>query len=244
MDPDGAVLASASVVSDEEIVGWMAMSGADAAVVGFDAPLIVRNLTGRRHCEALLSRAFAGQRAGCYPSNLSLSAFTDGGRAFELARRLGLALDPEAADATGCGLAAEVYPHSALVALFGLPERLEYKAGRGRTVESRRTEMLRLVSFLLGLTRPEPPLVPLVVEAGPRWSSLTGTIPTARHVDLDRVEDELDAHVCAYVALLLAADRADGGHRVRVLGDWSDGAVVTPVDDRHVAILGPAGEMR
>jgi predicted RNase H-like nuclease len=80
-----------------------------------------------------------------------------------------------------------------------------------------------------------------MVEAGPRWAGLSQAIPrSARHVDLDRIEDELDAHVCAYVALLLVADRADGGRRVRVLGEWAEGAIVTPVDDRHEAILAPA----
>lgn len=230
------MVASATVVTDDEIVGWIRSHAPDAGVVGFDAPLVVNNPAGRRRCEALVARAFGPQKAGVYPSNRSMAVFADGGRAFGLVRRLGLALDPESARSRGCGLAVEVFPHSALVALFGLDERLAYKAGRGRSVELRRAEMERLGSYLEAMARIEPGLS---VGEGPRWSSLFHLIPTmVRHADLDRVEDELDAHVCAFVARMLAADLADGGSRVRVLGAWEDGAIVTPVDDRHLLRLG------
>lgn len=234
---DGSVVDSATLVGDDEIVAWTARHA--PAVVGFDAPLVVTNPTGRRRCEALLSRAFAPEKAGCYPSNRSLPAFSDGGRAADLARRLGTETDPACARETGRPLAVEVYPHSALVALFRLDARLAYKAGRGRPVEARAAEMGRLVGLLAALEGREPPLV---ARAGPRWAALCAATGGARrHVDLERVEDELDAHVCAYVARCLAADLADGGARVRVLGEWSDGAVVTPVDDRHRARLGGPG---
>jgi len=233
---DGAVTASATVVSDDEIVSWMGEWAPEPAVVGFDAPLVVNNLAGRRECEALVSRAFGPEKAGVYPSNRSMAAFADGGRAFHLSRRLGLALDPVSAAERGCGLAVEVFPHSALVALFGLEVRLAYKSGRGRSVDARREEMGRLASLVVALSGVGPGLR---AEVGPQWSALFHVIPNStRHVDLDRVEDELDAHVCAFVARLLAADLADGGSRVRVLGEWSEGAVVTPVDERHVGRLG------
>ena len=233
--PDGVVAASATLVTDDEIVAWIGEHGAGAAVVGFDAPLAVVNPSGRRRCEELVSRAFRAQGAGAYPSNRSMPAFADGGRAAALARRLGLALDPDAAEPGGRGLAVEVYPHSALVALFGLPTRLTYKAGRGRGVALRRTEMARLVALLEALAGRDPGLD---AAAGPRWDLLrSGVSGATRHVDLERVEDELDAHVCAYVARCLAADRSDGARRVRVLGDWTTGAIVTPVDDRQSALL-------
>ena len=235
MDCDGAVTASATLVTDDEIVEWMAANSPGPAVVGFDAPLVVTNATGRRRCEALLARTFGPQLAGVYPSNRSLPAFSDGGRACHLARRLGLALDPGSAAQRGCGLAVEVYPHSALVALFGLEVRLAYKSGRGRSVEARKTEMRRLADLVVSMEGLEPGMW---ARSGPRWSALFGAVPIAgRHVDLDRVEDELDAHVCAFVARLLAADLVDGGARVRVLGEWSDGAVATPVDERHIGRL-------
>lgn len=231
------MLASATLVTDDDIAAWISSYAPDPAVVGFDAPLVVNNPSGRRRCEDLVSRAFRAQGAGAYPSNLSMPAFADGGRAAALAERLGLVTDPAHAGAgsRGPGLAVEVFPHSTLVALFGLSSRLMYKAGRGRGVGLRRAEMARLVSLLETLSGRDPALH---VGCGPRWWRLRDAVAGAgRHVDLERVEDELDAHVCAYVALCLAADRADGGRRVRVLGDWHEGAIVTPVDARHEAVL-------
>jgi len=237
--PDGSVAASAAVVTDDEIVDWIDRHGPEPAVVGFDAPLVVLNVSGRRGCEALVSRAFGPQGAGCYPSNRSMAAFADGGRAAGLARRMNLAVDPVDADRTGRGQAVEVFPHSALVALFGLPTRLMYKGGRGRAVELRRAEMGRLVALLETLSEREPALH---VASGPRWPGLRAAVAAAaRHADLERVEDELDAHVCAYVARCLAADRTDGGCRVRVLGEWASGAIVTPVDERHRLVLEAEG---
>lgn len=64
--------------------------------------------------------------------------------------------------------------------------------------------------------------------------------PGCRHVDLDRVEDELDAYVCAHVALSMAADLNDAAGRLRVLGEWGSGAIVTPVDSRQEALLASA----
>lgn len=216
-------------------MAWIERHSPD--VVGFDAPLVVTNPTGRRACEALVSRAFAAQRAGCYPSNTGMAPFADGGRAMALARRLDLEVDPRRARRRRVGLAVEVFPHSALVALFGLDVRLAYKAGRGRDVGVRRAEMGRLVALVEELGRRE---VALDATAGPRWALLRSAVQGAvRHADLELVEDELDAHVCAYVARCLAADLVDGGDRVAVLGRWTEGAIVTPLDQRHLSLLTP-----
>ena len=233
VDGAGRVTASASVVSDDEIAAWMAEHAPAPVVVGFDAPIVVTNPAGRRRCEDLVSRAFGPQRAGAHSANLGMASFAGGSRGAALAGRLGLAVDP--GRARGSGLAVEVYPHSALVALFRLRWRLAYKAGRGRTVADRRPEMARLVDLIAALAERDPPLH---TAASPCFTTVAAAAGEARrHVDLDRVEDELDAYVCAYVALCFAADRADGGGRVRVLGDWGDGAIVTPVDDRQRLIL-------
>jgi predicted RNase H-like nuclease len=233
VDGAGRVTASASVLSDEEIVAWMMEHAPDPEVVGFDAPIVVTNPKGRRRCEDLVSRAFGAQRAGAHSANLGMSCFSLGSRAAALAARLGLGVAPD--DPGGAGLAVEVYPHSALVALFHLPVRLAYKSGRGRTVGDRRPEMARLVVLIAALAGRDPALD---ARATPRFGLLAGAVGEAtRHVELDRIEDELDAYVCAYVALCLAADRRDGGGRVRVLGEWADGAIVTPVDERHALVL-------
>lgn len=79
---------------------------------------------------------------------------------------------------------------------------------------------------------------PFDVTANSRWAVLAAAVDGAtRHLHLEAVEDEIDAHICAYVARQLQRDQVDGGQRVRVLGDWSEGAVVTPMDERHLARL-------
>jgi len=62
---------------------------------------------------------------------------------------------------------------------------------------------------------------------------LTQEIETASTgAALRRLEDPIDAIMCAYVGLLFRADLAV------VIGDAQTGAVVTPVRDRHRRILG------
>ncbi|HZT66435.1 MAG TPA: DUF429 domain-containing protein [Acidimicrobiales bacterium] len=231
--PDGTVISSASVLSDDEIVEWILKHSASPAVVGFDAPIVVDNPTGRRPCETLVSRAFGAQKAGCHSSNRSMAVFADGGRARALARRLDLCLDPN-----GCtqevGLAAEVYPHAAVVALFGLAERIPYKAGRGRSLEDRRAALGHLVTLVESLVDGDPPLD---VPSSPRWAGLLAAVDgAATHRALDEAEDEIDAYVCAYVALCLASDLGDGGRRVDVMGEWAAGAIVTPAARRQLAV--------
>jgi predicted RNase H-like nuclease len=94
----------------------------------------------------------------------------------------------------GCAgpVCIEVYPHAALVGLFELPYRLAYKKG---PVSSRRTGFEELVRLLEGW--------PVLALDGSAWSGLTDELAAAtRQVDLDRVEDQLDAVLCAGLALL------------------------------------------
>src|SRR5487761_2187587 len=92
LDPHGRLVAVASVRTDEEIDEALRPWIDGPCLVGLDAPLRVVNPTGRRKCESDLTRAFAGQHAGAYPSNTGLPHFADGGRAARLARRYGRAL--------------------------------------------------------------------------------------------------------------------------------------------------------
>ena len=66
--------------------------------------------------------------------------------------------------------------------------------------------------------------MPLQV-AGPDWAELRRQVLTAqRKSDLRRVEDPIDAVVCAYVALY--AERCPDG--VTIYGDFATGYIVTP----------------
>ncbi len=217
---DGAVVVSGLARSDDEILAWLRPWVGDGCVVAVDAPLVVRNTAGSRPCEKALNRCFGRFEAGCYPSNTTRVP----PRAERLAAALDLPVDPFFAAGSQVRRAIEVYPHAALVGLFGLDRTLKYKARRGRTLETRQAEFARLVGLLRRLVEAEPALD---VTSAPSWQQLaadaTGERVAAR---LDRVEDELDAYLCAYVAL---HRWTHGPGRSRVVGDVDSGYIVTPV---------------
>jgi ppGpp synthetase/RelA/SpoT-type nucleotidyltranferase len=116
----------------------------------------------------------------------------------------------------------EVYPHAATVALFRLGRTLKYKNKPGRTLAQLRSELLTLVDLLERLADAD---VPMVVTGEPRWRSLVEAVRSAeRKSDLRRAEDQVDAVVCAYVALF-AVRRPD---LVTTYGDAETGSILTP----------------
>jgi len=230
---EGRVLASTRVGPTDEIVAWIAPRIAGACVVGLDAPLVVPD-DGRlrRGCDDLVSRVFGANHASTHSAHRGLPAFRDGGRAHHLAAALGLEVDPLFAPRTPGRRAIEVYPHAAIVGLFDLPFILRYKAKRRRTRPYRSAELRCLLDLLESLTAFDPPLD---VRSSPRWPEIRAAVAEpASGAALSRVEDEIDAYVCAYVAL--AWWRRDGV-RCRAFGDRAGGAIVTPVTPHHAARL-------
>jgi predicted RNase H-like nuclease/gamma-glutamylcyclotransferase (GGCT)/AIG2-like uncharacterized protein YtfP len=222
----GTVLESVLLRTDEEILGWLEPRVADPCVVAIDAPLIVRNTAGRRECERIISRCFGRYHAAAHSSNLSLIAFREGVRAECIAGALGLDIDPHFSPETMVRRAIEVYPHPAIVALFGLERILKYKAKGGRSVDVRREGFLALVKHLEALRVGDPPFDVMV---SPRWSHLRAGVEQASSgAHLNRLEDELDSYVCAYVA---AYYWTHGTANCRVVGDTQAGYIVTPVTD-------------
>lgn len=231
---DGSVQASTRLVGDDEILAWLKPHLDDGCVVAIDAPLIVTNPTGRRRCESLISRCFGAEHAGAHSSNLGLASFREGVRGARLAEALGLSVDPSFAPGTEVRRAIEVYPHPATVALFDLPSSLKYKAKRGRPLETRRAAFAELIRLLLSLRQGDPPLE---VSLHDLWEPLATASTTAGATSLDRLEDEIDAYVCAYIALYYWTY---GTARCRVVGDLEDGYILTPVTARHAACLDAA----
>ena len=226
---DGRVVASSTVVDDDAIV---AQVPSGPCVLAIDAPIVVRNATGRRTCDAEVSRCFGPYHAGAYPANRSIPWLREP-RAGRLADRLGAVLTPGSARRPDRRVALEVYPHAAMVVLFGLERILPYKRGRGRTLAVRRAAFERLCAGLEQLADAE---VPLDVSTGPRWPALRAAVAGATiQADLNRCEDELDAHVCAYVGLLHA--RGSRG-RTCVVGDPDGGQLVVPVTATIARCLG------
>jgi predicted RNase H-like nuclease len=141
-----------------------------------------------------------------------------------LASKLGVEIDPFFEHRREILRAIEVYPHPALVALFGLRLTLKYKAKLGRTLDDRRSAFRELLRHLESLAVADPPLD---VASSPRWRELLAAIAQADSgAELDRLEDELDAYICVYVASYYWSH---GVTRCRVVGDLESGYIVTPV---------------
>ena len=211
LDAEARLLHVSTVMTDEQIHEEIAAYVDGPCLVGIDAPIVVTNPTGSRPAEKALGRDFRRFEAGAHPSNTAKPEFADGTRAGRLCRHFELDHDPgSAADRR----ALEVYPHAATIALFDLPRTLKYKDKKGRDLESLRSELLTLVG-----------LVETVVDVDDTWRSLRRQVEAAgRKSQLKVVEDQVDAVVCAYIALF--ADRHPDD--ITVYGDAATGAITTP----------------
>ncbi|MDY6997273.1 MAG: bifunctional ribonuclease/(p)ppGpp synthase [Actinomycetota bacterium] len=219
VDDTGRLLSATAATDDASIRAALLPYAEGDCVVGIDAPIVVVNPTGQRPAERELNADFARFQAGAHPSNTGKPEFADGTRAGRLAAELALDIDPYS-DAPR--RAMEVYPHAATVALFRLGRTLKYKAKPGRGVAKLRTELQRLMEHIEALAGAEPPLR---VGDCDDWAQLRSMVDNAeRKSELRRVEDPVDAVLCAYVALY-ATRRPDD---VTVYGDADTGYIVTP----------------
>ncbi len=219
LDDRGRLTHVSTQVSDEEIVAAVEPHLGAQCLVALDAPIVVTNPSGNRPCEAELNRDFARFDAGAHPSNTRRPDMGERPRAARLASRLGLDIDPRSESPRR---AIEVYPHPATVALFRLGRTLKYKQKAGRQLPQLKAELLRLVELLEGLESAD---VPLLLAGHDAWDALVAAARrSARKSELRLVEDQVDAVVCAYVALF-AERRPDS---TRVYGDLATGYIVTP----------------
>ena len=214
------VLAHAHMFGDDALLNMLLGAAcAGPAFLAFDAPVVCVNDTGRRPVDAAVSDAFRAQHAGCYPVNTRLAP-----RPLRLAARLrdahGFCLEPAAAGAISARRAVEVFPHPAIVRFFGLAKILEYKRKSGRPRAHSDAEFARLqrgVGELL--TTHFPWLAP-----APGTSALLSAPWTKP------VEDQLDAVVCALIALWHIHHE---GRRSEVFGDIATGFVLVPAAGSH-----------
>jgi predicted RNase H-like nuclease/ppGpp synthetase/RelA/SpoT-type nucleotidyltranferase len=214
LDDAGRLLHLAAVRTDDEIAESLAPFAAGPCLAGIDAPLVVTNSTGSRPAEKALSKDFRRYDAGTHPSNTGKPEFAGGTRGAVVCDLLGLDLDP---DSTAERRAIEVYPHPATVVLFGLERTLKYKQKKGRDLELLRGELLTLMDHVERLVDTGGPDDP--------WAARRAAVVAAtRKSELRVTEDQVDAVVCAYVALF--ADRWP--ERTTRYGDLETGYIVTP----------------
>ena len=219
LDADGLLLHVSAQGNDAAIVASLTRFVETDCLVAIDAPLVVENATGNRPAEAALNRDFARFDAGAHPSNTGNPVFSGVPRGARLAAKFGLDMDPSSSSRRR---AIEVYPHPATVALFRLGRTLKYKHKAGRLLRELRAELLRLMRLLEGL---EDSPLPLHVGGNEDWKVLVAKVESAsRKSDLRRAEDQVDAVVCAYVAMF--AERRP--NLTTTYGDFGSGYIVTP----------------
>lgn len=218
VDDTGRLVASGVVRTDEEIDDWLAAHAPAPLVVAVDAPLVVPNETGQRVCERDIGRAFGRYGASAYPANRTNPLFRPP-RGQALAQRHGWNLDPDAALDPDRAVCLEVYPHAALIGLFELPRRVLYKKGSDRGVG---------FGQLVGLLESVPELG---LTESDRWHEIRRLVASPARGDLTRIEDELDAIVCAHVAWLWRHRRP----LLHVYGAPALGTIVAPRPPTHPA---------
>ncbi|UZN03042.1 GNAT family N-acetyltransferase [Cellulomonas sp. S1-8] len=220
LDDAGRLVHSSSVRTDDEIADVLEQHTAGQRVVAaIDAPLVVPNLTGRRVGEVLVTRHFGRFDAGAHSSNRSHPHF-DPPRAQTLADRHGWDVDPAVRPAPGVSVAIEVYPHPAMVVLFGLGRVLPYKGKHRRGLDVRRAAWVALLDHVERVAGDV-----LGLGGNVRWAEVRAEVVAAeRAAVLERLEDEVDAIVCAYLAWLWETEP----ERMVVLGSSTEGYIVVP----------------
>ncbi len=198
--------------SIEDIFSWIDEQAPESAIVAVDAPTLIPNQTGMRVPDRLAHKHFGRYHAGCYPANLSLP-FAD--------RTVGVGLSLEVRGFEHAPMIKaqcpgryqiEVFPHPAMIHLFGLNQILKYKKG---TIAQRKPELEKLRQLILErLPKLEPRLI---LETLPDMPN--------KGTELKAIEDQLDSLICAYVA---AYWWYWGTEKNLVLGDRASGYIVVP----------------
>ncbi len=239
IDADGRLLHVSSQTDDASIITALSAYAEGPCLVGVDAPLIVTNPTGNRPCEKALNQDYRAFQAGAHPSNTGKPEFSNQPRGARLADAMGLDMDPRS---TAQRRAIEVYPHPATIALFHLGRTLKYKQRAGRTATDLRLALLQLMHLVETLKSAQ---TPMLVFDHQGWRDLFAQVEAAqRKSELRRVEDQVDAVICAYVAMY-AQTRPDD---TTIYGDFETGYIVTPSlpqdhepsTDPHPSIDSPA----
>lgn len=214
-------IASLSLLLDpDEIVAWVdnVLPNPEAGLVAVDAPTIIPNETGTRLPDRLTHKYFGKYHAGCYPANLNRPfAPRTTKLGFDLEDREFVHAPEMTAQKTG-RYQIEVFPHPAMVMLFGLDRIIKYKKGR---LGDRRQELLRLIHYVETIL---PSLEPSL-EINNLWRELIADVMTVKGSVLKEIEDRIDALVCAYVG---AYWWYWGREKNQTLGDRANGYIIVP----------------
>jgi len=205
---------------DEAILSFIGQGvGRGSALVAIDAPLVVPNERGTRPCDRALSAAYRQHEAAAWPANRARLGVVRGEALVAHLGALGFVHSPSVQCRRPVRQVIEVYPHPAMIELFGLAKTLKYKARRNRSYGVRWEGLERLKELLASLARGEPAL-----EADELLRELA--VRGMRGGKLKCAEDLLDACLTAYIALYIWYWGEVG---YRCFGDLRTGYILVPV---------------
>jgi predicted RNase H-like nuclease len=162
----------------------------EAVIIAVDAPTLITNRTGMRAADRLAHQHFGRYHAGCYPANLGRPFAAQTVAFGQSLTARGFVHAPVIQPQQPGRYQIEVFPHPAIVNLFGLEQIIKYKKGR---LAERRQELIRYRDLILTVL---PTLEPKLDLAA---ASVLAEVPTTG-IALKALEDQLDSLICAYVA--------------------------------------------
>lgn len=211
---------SAGITCRSALLAFVARHATADCVIAIDASLVVRNATGQRPCERLIAQTFARHHAACHPTNLGRPHAATGMELVEALAQQGFVhdFDIRAARRRRGRWLFEVYPHPAMVRLFGLPRALKYKKG---SVAQKRSGLAALRRHLVSLAGGSVGWVgsPLLRAVAAQ------NLQELRGAALKQYEDTLDGIFCAYLAWHCWRW---GEARNEVFGSLAEGYIVVP----------------
>jgi predicted RNase H-like nuclease len=206
----GTVLGFAYPQGDRELMDLLKEKsrGYRSVFVTVDAPIVCPNQTGTRPVDRLTHRMFHREHAACHPANWTRCPRPP--RLARIMRKNGFLVGWE--PKVGKRTAAEVYPHPAMVRMFGLPRIVKYKKG---SVLERRKEFGRLQQLIRKMLR----------EKFQKLAAGGETERLLRKPWTKPVEDQTDALFCALIGLWHWMHQ---GRKSEVIGDKRTGFILLP----------------
>lgn len=204
-------------LDSEDILNWIdkCVPLSTPAMIAVDAPTIIPNQTGTRLPDKLTHKYFGRYHAGCYPANLN-RPFAQKTVGFGMSLETkGFNHAPTIKPQEFGRFQIEVFPHPAIVNLFGLEKILKYKKGR---LADRKSELFQLHQYIINIL---PTLEP-ALEISENFLDIENINSM---VALKTTEDKLDSLICAYIG---AYWWYWGQTRNLVLGDGTTGYIVVP----------------
>ncbi len=221
-DANGAELVALSgpIIGSSRVVEFIAGQSSLDSVMAVDASLVVTNPTGQRACEKQVSQRFGARGASCHSTSLAKGYARTGMQLVQDLSLHGFTHDfdlSQARQRPGRWL-FEVYPHPAMIQLWGLPRIIPYKKG---SVAQKRMGLATLVAHLHRLCAPPFGLL----ENELLRQTLGRNLPALRGQRLKDHEDTLDALFCAYLAWHCWRW---GAERSEMIGTLENGYIVVP----------------